>query len=884
MKIFFVRILFRNFLFLILIIFCSNDSGIAQNVNTDSLFKLWSDTSLSDKARVLAFYNRFDPLVDESQNPEALKWVPHLMKAIQLAEVTNQKDLLPRFFALETGVYILIQFDEEKGCTAGKKAIKAGLETGDLESVGISLSLIKFCLNPEEREEIYKSIPLDEINLDYIALYIELMDYYFRLSDLPTVIDLSQRIINKWNQLSIQDNFPMSSVYKLLGESHNLLGNFEESKKYDLMALHFAKKSNLASAIGTAFMELLNLSLVVGELEKAKSYRDSAYFFMENMRECEKCMSLLIMYDAKIDNVEGRHPEALNKLQKIRKNFINDTYYNYYSTGGYYYELAKTYFHLKRYEKALVNANAGIGISPKSSLSLLNNYEIIYKIYVAIGNHKAALEYYQKYVDTKEQIIERRNSRLVTKKELEFQFRQKQLSDSLFLERKKVEQELSFQKELNNQKTTKYYLLATSILAIIMTIGFYFRYRFIQKTKTQLEKKNYEIELEKSKAQQSEKAKHQFLANMSHEIRTPMNAIKGMTDILIRRNPKNSQLSYLNGIKQSSESLLVVINDILDISKIEAGKIELEEITFSIQDVIKNVLTIMSFKAEEKGIELHSRIELEKYQVTGDPTRLHQILLNLIGNAIKFTEKGSVSILAKTKSVEENVINILFTISDTGIGIDTNRIEKIFHSFEQAYSDTSRKFGGTGLGLSISKKLVELQGGRIWVESKKGIGSEFYFEIAYKLPEYEVSSEKLPDSSFEKMSNSLKDLRILLVEDNVFNSIVAKEELEDHIEDVFVDVAENGAIAVEKMKLDYYDIILMDVQMPKMNGYEATEMIRSFDNEMASIPIIAMTANVMKEEIERCYEAGMDDFIGKPFQIHDLIGKLYQLTQQKNHK
>ncbi len=371
---------------------------------------------------------------------------------------------------------------------------------------------------------------------------------------------------------------------------------------------------------------------------------------------------------------------------------------------------------------------------------------------------------------------------------------------------------------------------------------------------------------------------------MSHEIRTPMNAIKGMTDILIRRNPKNSQLSYLNGIKQSSESLLVVINDILDISKIEAGKIELEEITFSIQDVIKNVLTIMSFKAEEKGIELHSRIELEKYQLTGDPTRLHQILLNLIGNAIKFTEKGSVSILAKTKSVEENVINILFTISDTGIGIDTNRIEKIFHSFEQAYSDTSRKFGGTGLGLSISKKLVELQGGRIWVESKKGIGSEFYFEIAYKLPEYEVSSEKLPDSSFEKMSNSLKDLRILLVEDNVFNSIVAKEELEDHIEDVFVDVAENGAIAVEKMKLDYYDIILMDVQMPKMNGYEATEMIRSFDNEMASIPIIAMTANVMKEEIERCYEAGMDDFIGKPFQIHDLIGKLYQLTQQKNHK
>jgi len=383
---------------------------------------------------------------------------------------------------------------------------------------------------------------------------------------------------------------------------------------------------------------------------------------------------------------------------------------------------------------------------------------------------------------------------------------------------------------------------------------------------------------DKEKAQASERAKHQFLANMSHEIRTPMNAIKGMTDILIRRNPKDDQREYLNSIKQSSDSLLIIVNDILDISKIEAGKIELVHEPFSLIDLVDHVHTLMQFKAEEKGLELRKDIPADQIYVKGDATRLRQILINLIGNAIKFTENGLVTTTLKYKK-NEDILNLHFTVSDTGIGIDKDHLEKIFNSFEQAYSDTSRKFGGTGLGLSISRKLVELQNGKIWVESEKGKGSEFHFTIPYETAEITEQDTKA-ESPDNPVAAQLKGIRILLVEDNQYNIIVAQEELEDAIEDARVEVAVNGAIAVEKLKSQAFDVILMDVQMPVMNGYEATKAIRVLDNEKARIPIIAMTANVLKEEVDLCFQAGMDDYIWKPFDTNELIQKIYSLKSK----
>jgi len=385
-------------------------------------------------------------------------------------------------------------------------------------------------------------------------------------------------------------------------------------------------------------------------------------------------------------------------------------------------------------------------------------------------------------------------------------------------------------------------------------------------------------EQQKVRAEKSEKAKHLFLANMSHEIRTPMNAIKGMTDILIRRDPKEDQKEYLDGIKQSSDSLLVIVNDILDISKIEAGKVELEQAPFSVNELLHNVHTIMQFKAEEKGLGLVKDIPTEELYVQGDSTRLRQILINLIGNAIKFTEKGLVTTALKSE-YEGEKLNLHFTISDTGIGVDEDKIDKIFESFEQAYSDTTRKFGGTGLGLSISKKLVELHNGKIWVESEKGKGSQFHFIIPYAIAENKPVLKPMEGSN-DTIADELKGIRILLVEDNAFNVVVAQEELEDAIEAVQVDVAENGLIAVEKLKSSAYDVILMDIQMPVMNGFEATQAIRNLEGEKANTPIIAMTANVLKEEVDLCYQAGMNDFIGKPFDTNELLNKIFNLIKK----
>lgn len=501
-------------------------------------------------------------------------------------------------------------------------------------------------------------------------------------------------------------------------------------------------------------------------------------------------------------------------------------------------------------------------------------YETLYTAYKNLGNYSMALENLEKII-----AIKKDKDPLETARHLqEYEFSKKTLADSLQQVEKLLKIELAYQTKLRINNRSKFLALGGGGFILLISLGLWSRLKFIQKSQQALEEKNKIIEAEKEKAKSSEQAKQQFLANMSHEIRTPMNAIKGMTDILLRRNPQSEQLSYLQAIKQSSNSLLVIINDILDISKIEAGKIDLEEIPFSLKETIQNVGMIVQFKAEEKGLLLQTDIKGDLVdKVVGDPTRLHQILLNLTSNAIKFTEKGMVTIQVKTEELEAGTIKARFCVSDTGVGIGEDRLEKIFESFEQAYSDTTRKFGGTGLGLSISKKLVEIQDGKIWAKSQKGKGSQFYFTISFKVDTREEIAE-IPKavSENENVGDLLKGVKILLVEDNQFNAIVAQEELEDAIVDVVVEVAENGVIAIEKVSHGDYDIILMDVQMPVMNGYEATRVIRNLSNGKSKTPIIAMTANVMKEEVERCYDAGMDDFIGKPFEVDELIVKIYK--------
>jgi signal transduction histidine kinase len=385
------------------------------------------------------------------------------------------------------------------------------------------------------------------------------------------------------------------------------------------------------------------------------------------------------------------------------------------------------------------------------------------------------------------------------------------------------------------------------------------RTKELNETLDELRITNNELSVTRDNLIETQKFRDQFLANMSHEIRTPMNAIVGLTNLLVKSPLNEIQEKYLKVIKKSGENLLVIINDILDLSKIEAGKMELEEVPFPIKTVIHNIQIILNLKTEEKGINMNVEIEngVPEY-VFGDETRFTQIIMNLAGNAIKFTEQGSVTISAVIENIEGDIHYIRFGVRDTGIGIPENKLDTIFESFGQASADTTRKFGGTGLGLTISRQLVEMHKSNLKVESEIGKGSEFYFTVPYKIAAAPISI----DESGEAGNFDITDKHILLVEDNEFNQMVAVDTLQDLFPGIDVDIAENGLTAVEMEGSKKYNFILMDIQLPDIDGFEITKRIRSHNKD---IKICAMTASVTKERVEECFVAGMNDYMMKPF-------------------
>ncbi|WP_460218304.1 ATP-binding protein [Psychroserpens sp. MEBiC05023] len=365
---------------------------------------------------------------------------------------------------------------------------------------------------------------------------------------------------------------------------------------------------------------------------------------------------------------------------------------------------------------------------------------------------------------------------------------------------------------------------------------------------------------------------------MSHEIRTPIHAISGMTNALLRKNHPSTQNNYLEAMKNSSENLLILINDILDISKIESGIINIELQPTDPCLVLDKVINMLKIKANEKGIKLTSQYSKDiPNQIITDDSRLHQILTNLIGNAIKFTSKGLVNI---DLSASNN--SIIYTINDTGIGISKDKLKTIFNPFEQGEKTKSQIYGGTGLGLSISKKLTDLLHGEIWVESTPNIGSTFFL----KLPITQENITTIADKSkqliaFDDICQHLKELNILLVDDDEFNIMVAKDDFSYYLKSPKIIEANNGKEAFELYKSNTVDLILMDVHMPIMDGLEATKMIRSYEKETHNkhTPIIVMTANVMTSEIERYLDYDIEDYITKPYDPELLIRKSYHVIK-----
>jgi len=374
-------------------------------------------------------------------------------------------------------------------------------------------------------------------------------------------------------------------------------------------------------------------------------------------------------------------------------------------------------------------------------------------------------------------------------------------------------------------------------------------------------------------AENAVKAKQQFLSNMSHEIRTPMNAIIGFTKVVLKTDLTAKQKEYLSAIKISGDALIVLINDILDLAKVDAGKMTFEHVPFKLAASISAMLHVFETKIQEKNLVLVTEYDTNIPTVLlGDPVRLHQIILNLVSNAIKFTSKGKITVGVRLLSEDEESTTVEFAIADTGIGIEESKINTIFDDFQQATSGTSRLYGGTGLGLAIVKQLVEPQGGTISVKSKIDEGSTFSFVLHFK----KTNVDAVPEAEMVELETEIKNIKILVVEDMPLNQLLMKTLLDDF--GFERDIAENGKIAIEKLKKESYDIILMDLQMPVMNGFEATEYIRNTMN--SKIPIIALTADVTTVDLAKCKAVGMNDYIAKPVDERILYSKIVGLAKK----
>lgn len=417
----------------------------------------------------------------------------------------------------------------------------------------------------------------------------------------------------------------------------------------------------------------------------------------------------------------------------------------------------------------------------------------------------------------------------------------------------------------SSRYSTYVYIFIVLINFLVLALSHYYFHAALYGTLE--EKKELTDKLKKTA-----KDKTDFLSTMSHELRTPLNSVIGMTNILLNDNPNKQQIENLNVLKFSAENLLSLINNILDFNKIDSGNIEMEKLPFNIAGLLNNIGSILDVKAKEKNLDLFIYIDenIRSQNIIGDPTRLSQIIFNIAGNAIKFTEHGSININAKTVRTTKSSIAIRFEIKDTGIGISEEKQKLIFEPFKQASRNVTRKYGGTGLGLPIAKHLIELSKSQIEVKSKLKEGTTFSFEITYPITELPIH-ETLKIAP-EVKNKSIENLRILLAEDNEMNVLFMKKLLSNW--NIKLRVVENGQKAIEAVIEQDFDVILMDIHMPVMDGYKAAQMIRNMEEpKKASTHIIALTAST-SSEIENIKEKGIDDYLSKPFSIDSLKEKL----------
>ncbi|MCK4661444.1 MAG: tetratricopeptide repeat protein [Bacteroidales bacterium] len=862
----------------------------------DSL-KIILKSSNADTTKVNILNELFYELRYDSTNQAII----YVKEALEISKKVNyKKGIANSIHNIGIGNYYQSNYNE---------AIKYLLESLKLakeikDSILISKSIENIALSYEVLGEYEKAL---EYYTENLKINEQIKDKY---SEAITKLNIANIYFNKGEYSKALGNYiqSMSSLEELgykseMSKAMTNVGNVYYRLKYYEKALEYYLKSfeikqELGDKKGSA-----NLLNNIGSIYYTEENFDkSIEYFKKSLRIREEIgnkfgIASSLSNIGVIYRIKGNLEKAL-EYQK-RALIIKQEIGSKKSIAYTFDNIGRIYLEKRNYRESFIYFNKGLKIyselGNKQSIAESNYY--ISGVFAEMKNYKKAYNYYILYHQLMDSIFNENMSKQIAEMQTKYETEKKEKE----IELQKVEI-INKENQIKQKKLQQNITIIVLFFVLIILIIIYIIYRqkrkaniLLTKQKEEILDKNEELYQQKEEIKvQSEiinkankeiirntKLKELFFASTSHEIRTPINVIVGFTNLLLNSKLSTKQKSYIENIRNSGKNLLVIINDILDFSKIEAKRLKIKMLEFNLFKLIDSFYNSIKIRSDEKKLDLilETDNKLPEF-VIGDPVRLTQILTNLVANAIKFTsENGKIKIKVELINDNQNQVKIRFKISDTGIGIHENKIQNIFENYTQANIETTRTYGGTGLGLSIVKNLIELQNGEISVESELGKGSTFSFTLNYTKSDGKKLPEKPDKFKIDKVKE-INKMSILLVDDNVINRTLAIDTIHLFNDKIMIDEAVNGKIAVDLINRNEYALVLMDIVMPVMNGYEATNIIRNkLPAPKNKIPILGMTANILEEERKKCLSIGMNEYITKPFEPKDLFSKIMELTK-----
>ncbi len=729
----------------------------------------------------------------------------------------------------------------------------------------ITIILLICCFLTYSQTE--KDITKDNQVRDSIANYLIKASISIHQAELEQA--LANIIIAKEMALQSQDQTYRAQTSMVLAELYRELGDLKKSEEQILNAIKIQEEENDQTMLAHSYTIYGSIATELKSYEKADNVLKTALIITK--KSDLKGLEGLIKLNFGILELSKDQPELAIKHFNSGLPIINSFNQSYYK-AKLYINKAKAQLALNLLDEAKETNDLSmqIGKDMKYSEVKSESYELYSQIYQKKNEYLASLNYLRAHLKIKDSLFN-------TNKEIIAQEAGAKLNldENNVLIEELTEENIQQQKSLKLGRLTTILSIALITILSLLTLSLYKNNNLRARANELLQNKNSELILAKENAERASEAKVQFLSTITHELRTPLYAVTGLTHLLLEESPTPNQKEHLNSLKFSGEYLLSLINNILDLNKLEANKVEIENTSFNLKKRINDVLIALGKSAKDRNNKLHYEFDnLIPAKLKGDPLKVSQILINLIGNSIKFTQNGDIWIRVRPINRIENKVFLSFEIEDNGVGISEKKQQTIFENFTQGSVQINRKFGGTGLGLSIVKNLLSLLDSEIRLESELGKGSKFLFNLKFEI--FEDNSTDYLEEAKKIDYNVMIDKRILIVEDNKINQLITRKILEKN--KIICDVADNGDIAVNKVRENSFDLILMDIHMPGISGIEATKQIREFDKE---IPIIALTAVTLDDNLDEFYDNGFNDIIPKPYKTEEFFTKLHKALVQK---